>query len=185
MTFDLHTPRTGSWRAWIGAFAGAFLTSSMLLATIPSSRVLLEVPFYPDKTDQCGPATLAGVLSYWGKSSDPVKLRQEMYLAKLQGTLPMDLVAAAESYGLHVKMVAGNIDQIRSELRQGRPVLAMLNLGYSFMPVGHYVIVTGFDDQREGFYIHSAGKPNRFISYKKFGQQWRKTDYWAMLTEQA
>ena len=53
-------------------------------------------------------ATLAGVLSFWGKSTDPRQLRQEMYLAKLHGTLPMDLVLSAQHHGLKAEMIRGD-----------------------------------------------------------------------------
>jgi ABC-type bacteriocin/lantibiotic exporter with double-glycine peptidase domain len=144
--------------------------------------VLLKVPFFPDKTDQCGPATLAEVLSYWGKTADPKELSREMYLAKLHGTLPMDLMLTAESHGLKTEMIRGNMASLQSELEAGRPVLAMLNLGFSVVPVEHYVVVTGFNDEKKGLYMHSAGKENQFIPYKKFLREWEKTDDWAMLS---
>src|SRR5207247_2100689 len=100
-----------------------------------SSPLRLDVPFFPDKTDQCGPATLAGVLSFWGKSINPQQLRQEMYLAKLHGTLPMDLMLTARAHGLKAEMVQGNLEMLRAELEAGRPVLVMLNTGFSMVPV--------------------------------------------------
>lgn len=152
---------------------------SCLLAAV----LLLKVPFFPDKTDQCGPATLAGLLSFWGKPTDPKQLRDEMYVAKLHGTLPMDLVLTAQSHGLKTKMINGDLPSLRSELEAGRPVLAMLNLGFSTVPVDHYVIVTGYDDEKKGLYMHSAGKENQFISNAKFLRQWGKADNWAMLSQ--
>jgi len=149
-------------------------------ASLPS-HLLLIVPFFPDKTDQCGPATLAGVLSFWGKATDPQALKKEMYLAKLHGTLPMDLVLTAESHGLKTEMIRGDLPAIQAELQAGRPVLAMLNVGFSAVPVNHYIVITGFDDAKNGLYMHSAGKRNQFIPYKKFMRQWEKADYWAML----
>jgi ABC-type bacteriocin/lantibiotic exporter with double-glycine peptidase domain len=150
---------------------------------VASSPLFLKVPFFPDKTDQCGPATLAGVLSYWGKSTTPQALREEMYTAKLHGTLPMDLVLTAEAHGLKTKMVRGTLETLQSELRAGRPVLVMLNTGLSIVPIDHFVIVTGLDGERQGVLAHSSGTPNRFISYKKFLRLWEKTDYWTMLSQ--
>jgi len=123
------------------------------------------------------------MLSFWGKSTNPKQLRADMYSADLHGTLPMDLVVTAEKRGLYVNMVAGNRLQIQQELRAGRPVLAMLNRGYSFMPIHHYVLITGYDDARKGFFAHSGGQANQFIAYKKFESQWEKTDHWALLAQ--
>jgi ABC-type bacteriocin/lantibiotic exporter with double-glycine peptidase domain len=157
-----------------------FWVGSCLAEPLPS-QILLKIPFFRDTTDQCGPATLAEILGFWGKAANPTLLRKEMYQAKLHGTLPMDLMLAAESHGLKTELVRGDVSQLQSELRAGRPVLAMLNFGFSFMPMDHYVVVTGFDENRRGFFVHSAGKENQFLSYKKFRQAWEKTDYWTML----
>jgi ABC-type bacteriocin/lantibiotic exporter with double-glycine peptidase domain len=173
-----------------GKHGGVFLCCLSLWGGVQAApqmgaSVLLQVPFFPDKTDQCGPATLAGMLNFWGKQTDPKELRGEMYSDQLKGTLPMDLVSTAEKRGLEVTMVAGQIPQIQEELRAGRPVLAMLNRGYTIMPIDHYVLVTGYDEDRAGFFMHSGGKANQFISYRKFENQWKKTDHWAMFAKSA
>jgi ABC-type bacteriocin/lantibiotic exporter with double-glycine peptidase domain len=144
---------------------------------------LLKVPFFSDQTDQCGPATLASVLSYWGKAAALSRLRDEMYIAKLHGTLPMDVALAAEAHGLKIEMVRGDLSVLQTELRSGRPVIAMVNLGFSALPVDHYVVVTGIDEERKGVYMHSAGVENKFVPYKKFMGSWKKTDYWALLAQ--
>lgn len=159
------------------------LLGLQLSAQANAPHVLLRVPFFPDKTDQCGPSTLAALLSFWGQPVQPQDLRTEMYEAKLKGTLPMDLVHTAKTHLLEVKMVSGTLQQLRDELNAGRPVLAMLNLGFDMMPVGHYVIITGYDEDKGGLFMHSGGKANRFVSYKKFEKQWRKADYWALLAD--
>ena len=42
------------------------------------ARQLMTVPFYPDDTDQCGPAALASVLTFWGLRIHPQYLRDEV-----------------------------------------------------------------------------------------------------------
>ncbi len=153
----------------------------------PLAPVLLQVPFFPDKTDQCGPATLAEVLSFWGKEVTPAELSKEIYQRKLHGTLPMDMVLAAQSHtGCKPRWCAERSSNAsKSELSAGRPVLAMLNTGFVAVPVDHYVVVTGFDERRSGLYLHSANAKNQFISYKKFLKEWNKTDDWAMLAQKS
>jgi len=158
-------------------------SSSTIWGQDTASQVFLKVPFFPDRTDQCGPSTLAGILSYWGKAADPSTLRKEIYQDKLKGALPMDMVLAAEAHGLKTQMVRGDLAILRSELLAGRPVVAMLNTGFVAVPVDHYVIVTGFDEARQGLRVHSAGTENQFMSYKKFIRQWDKADNWAMLAQ--
>jgi ABC-type bacteriocin/lantibiotic exporter with double-glycine peptidase domain len=156
---------------------------SMIATSASAAR--LTVPFFPDKSDQCGPATLASVLSFWGKPTTPTRLRQELYLAKLHGTLPMDLLLTAQAHGLKADMVAGNLDTLRAEVGAGRPVIAMLNRGFEIAPINHYVVVTGFDETRQGLFVHSGGTKNQFIPYAAFLRQWKKTDYWTLLARPA
>jgi len=141
---------------------------------------LASVPFFPDDTDQCGPATLASVLTYWGVPSDPMTLKKQIYSARLGGTLPIDLLLAAQAHGLRAESYKGSLDNVRSELEAGHPLVAFLNLGYEFLPQGHYVVITGYDDQRQGVYVHSGLDRDEFLSYQSFLLSWEKTGRWTL-----
>ena len=52
----------------------------------PGRIVRIAVLFFPDGTDQCGPATLASVLMYWGIPSEPAVFKAEIYRPQLGGT---------------------------------------------------------------------------------------------------
>jgi len=144
-------------------------------------QVLLEAPFFPDHTDQCGPSALASVLGYWGREAEPGRLKEEIYLAGLKGSLPVDLVLAAQAHGMSAEMLDGGLPQLKKELDAGHPLIAFVNLGYRFVPIGHYMVVTGYDDRRQTIYAHSGMKRNRPISYAKFLRQWERTDRWTLL----
>jgi ABC-type bacteriocin/lantibiotic exporter with double-glycine peptidase domain len=141
---------------------------------------LASVPFFPDDTDQCGPATLASVLTYWGVPSDPVTLKGQIYSSRLRGSLPIDLLLAAQAHGLVAESYKGSLDNVRSELEAGHPLVAFLNLGYEFFPQGHYVVITGYDDQRQGVYVHSGLERDEFLSYDSFLRAWEKTGRWTL-----
>ncbi len=144
-------------------------------------QVRLDPPFYPDNTDQCGPSALASVLGYWGKPAEPGSLRKEIYQAKLKGSLTVDLLLAAEGRGLSAEMVEGGLVRVKSELDAGHPVIAFVNTGFSFYPVGHYLVITGYDDRRQSIFAHSGMKRDQEISYRKFDKQWERTERWALL----
>ncbi|OGR65874.1 MAG: hypothetical protein A2X31_00810 [Elusimicrobia bacterium GWB2_63_22] len=146
-------------------------------------EVALNVPFFPDNTDQCGPSALASVLGYWGKPAEPELLRQEIYQARLKGSLALDLLLAAGSRGLSAELVNGSLAKIREELDSGRPLIAFVNAGYSFYPAGHYLVITGYDDRRQRLTVHSGMKRNQRLPYGKFERQWRKTERWALLIQ--
>jgi len=166
------------------AVRGAVKGNFSLIPPEPSgpnkNDVHLVVPFFPDQTDQCGPTALASILAYWGIQSDPFTLKDEIYLHRLRGTLSIDLLVAAQSRGLHAEGFGGTLDQVKTELNAARPVVALLNLGWIIYPRGHYVVVTGYDEQRQGVYLHSGLTRDLFVPYPEFLINWEKTGRWML-----
>lgn len=142
---------------------------------------LTNVPFYPNNTDQCGPASLASILNFWNKDVTPEELKSQVYVQRLHGSLPMDMLPALKHYGLDGKIISGSYESVKAELRAGRPLIAYLDFGTRSHPIGHYVVVTGYDDQRGGLYIHSAMRKDKFARYERFNRGWKDTDYWLLL----
>lgn len=167
--------------AWLlGACAGLDAVKSPPLQT-RERRVKLDVPFYPDKTDQCGPSALASVLHYWGIRGEPDELRRDIYQARLGGSLPVDLLLAAESRGMSAEILDGSLPRLRRELDDGHPLIAFLDVGAPFMPVGHFLVITGYDDRLGGVYAHSGGDRDRFVTYAHLFRHWDKTQRWTLL----
>jgi ABC-type bacteriocin/lantibiotic exporter with double-glycine peptidase domain len=148
-------------------------------SAIRGGEVRLPVPFFPQTSDQCGPSSLASVLAYWGHPVEPRVLRSEIYQAKLHGTLPMDLMFGAQSHGLVADMHNGSLDELHREIDAKRPVIVYLNLGYTFMPIGHFVVVTGYNER--GVFAHSASHADQFFAVQAFEKKWSKTDHWLLV----
>ncbi|MBL0349696.1 MAG: C39 family peptidase [Elusimicrobia bacterium] len=142
---------------------------------------LLSVPFFPDNTDQCGPSSLASVLSFWGTPTAPGDLKSEIYLAQVKGSLPMDLMLAAQNRGFKAHLYNGSLEDVKVELSRGHPLVAFLNRGFLFAPMGHFVVVSGFDEVRQGFYVHSGLSKNKFMRYGSFWRNWKKTQQTTLL----
>ena len=150
----------------------------------PSSELAARVPnvaFFPDATDQCGPSTLAAILAFYGKPATPAELKSEIYLSKLKGTLPMDMERAADRHGLVAESRNIDLDTLKRELTQGRPVLLYLDHGLSFYPIGHYVVATGFDDARDGVIVNSGKREGALMRYRELMKEWNRTDRWALM----
>lgn len=141
----------------------------------------LEVPFFPDRTDQCGPSALASVLSYWGAGVSPAALKAAAYTPRLRGSLAIDLLLAARSRGMRAEAFVGSLERLKAELDEGRPVIAFINRGWRAVPIGHFLVVTGYDDARRVVTAHSGAKNAAAIPYKKFSAAWDKTGRWALL----
>ena len=171
-------------RAAIAALAACLLvgcaSSRASRAPAQARQVRLEVPFFADDTDQCGPSALAGVLGYWEKPALPALLREEIYRANLKGSLTVDLLLAAQRRGLSAEMADGGLIQLKKELDDGRPPIVFVNVGYRFYPIGHYMVITGYDDARRVLFAHSGLNRDQKISYNKFNRQWTLTKRWAL-----
>lgn len=176
----------GSWALKLGA---VFLLSACAqrqvttLTPSPSAKgnILLEVPFFPDRSDQCGPSTLASVLSYWGTAVKPGLLKKEIYSTGLKGSLSIDLLLAARSRGMSVEMFNGSLSRVKKELDAGHPLIAFVNYGFRLLPIGHFMVLTGYDDSRQAFYAHSGANKNTVLPYNKFASKWEKTGRWTLL----
>jgi len=169
----------------IAGCAGNSLGQNFKFGAEPKPSVsdarMVDVPFFPDKTDQCGPSALASVLSFWGRAVEPAVLKKEIYLAHLKGSLPIDLMLAAKSRGFEARLYSGSIDDLKSELGKGHPLVAYINRGFNLLPIGHYVVVCGYDEGRQGLFVHSGLSKDRFISYRSFLRSWNKTQRLTLL----
>jgi hypothetical protein len=76
--------------------------------------------------------------------------------------------------------MGGTLEQIKTELAADHPVIALLNLGWAIYPQGHYVVVTGYDEQRQGVYVHSGSARDVFVPYTLFLAKWEKTGRWML-----
>lgn len=145
------------------------------------SHILLQLPFFPENTDQCGPSALASVLRFWGDKTDPDQLKKEIYRSKLRGSLSIDLLLAAQNHGLSAEIINDGLPRLKKELDLAHPLIVFVNLGYRFIPIGHYMVVTGYDDGDQVIYVDSGTQKNEAISYADFLKEWRKTDQWTLL----
>lgn len=162
----------------VGLLSGC---ASSYKSRAPEGRgVRLEVPFFPDATDQCGPSALASLLGYWDRPALPSELRAEIYRANLKGALTVDMLLAAKRRGLSAEMVDGSVAFAKAELDEGRPVLVFVNLGLRVVPIGHYLVLTGYDENRRSFFAHSGKRRDLAISYAKLDGQWEKTNRWTL-----
>lgn len=139
----------------------------------------LAVPFYADRRDQWGPAALASVLSYWNKPAAPAELRKEVHFPKQPGSLALDLKYAARARGLEAEMyTGGNLRMLKQDLDEGRPVIVLVNIGFGWLPVRSYMVVTGYNEWLRGVYAHFGPNKDFFLSYSQFEEDWKKAGGW-------
>jgi len=151
-----------------------------LSITRPSQTVTIEeVPFFPQLDYQCGPASLAGVLGYYGDDVGPDEIAEAIYRERIRGTVSLDMVLYARKRGFASKWYQGNTDDIIGAVDRGNPVIVMIDLGFSLARVYHYMVITGYSFK--GVIANTGTTPQKLIPWERFMSQWEKTHNWTLM----
>ena len=141
-----------------------------------------SVPFYAQTAHQCGPAALATVLDHSGVSVTPDTIADEVYLPGLEGSLQVEMLAAARRHGRIPFLIPHDCDALLDELEAGNPVLVLQNLAFERFPKWHYAVVVGYEPERNRFILRSGKKERKTENSLMFQRYWRMADYWGMVT---
>ncbi len=183
-----------------GRFLPALLAAVLICAcTAPQTRALRQlpasaaapvnaapteiagVPFFPQEEHQCGPAALATMLAFAGRSVTPATLTEKVYVPARKGSFALEMVAAARSEGRLVYPLAPQMEAVLTALAQGYPVLVLQNNGLGIYPVWHFAVVVGADRAGEKLWLRSGRTERLEISFSTFERTWARADYWGVL----
>ena len=139
------------------------------------------VPFFPQKDYQCGPASLATAMAYSGMSIAPDDLVSKVYLPNRGGSLQVEMLAAARSYGLVSWQLGPRFDDLLREVQAGTPVIAMQDYGLWPIRYWHYAVVVGFDRETGKAVLRSGEKRRLEIPFAVLEYTWKESSYWAMV----
>ncbi|RJG03890.1 PA2778 family cysteine peptidase [Noviherbaspirillum sedimenti] len=148
---------------------------------LPASATVADVPFYPQDDYQCGPAALAMAAGAAGTQLRPEDLVEQVYLPARQGSLQLEMLAVGRRYGLLSYQLKPGVENLLQEVAAGNPAIVLQNLSFSFSPVWHYAVVTGFDRSRNMLRLHSGRTRDMEMSLYTFERTWARADQWAML----
>ncbi|MFC3608856.1 PA2778 family cysteine peptidase [Stutzerimonas tarimensis] len=151
---------------------------------LPRQAELSEVPFFPQEEYQCGPAALATMLNHRGLASTPEGLVDRVYLPERQGSLQVEMVAAARAHGLLVYSLAPRMETLLAEVAAGNPVLVLQNLAFNRWPQWHFAVVVGYDLDEQIVILRSGTEARRKEGFREFQRAWFKGQRWAVLTVQ-
>lgn len=145
-------------------------------------RVILEgVRHEYQKFNNCGPATLAMALSYWGWQGDQLTtraaLRPNHARVDDKNVNPWEMVAFSNQQpGLRALMgVGGELELLKGLVSAGFPVI--IEIGIQPQPkdwMGHYLLISGYDDAKEQLITQdSLSGSNLPVNYAQLEDGWR------------
>src|SRR5262249_34976020 len=105
------------------------LRDSWLPQGLPPEGGLGAGPLFPQDDYQCGPPALAVVLANAGVKATPQELVPQVSLPARQGSLQVEMLAAARRNGLVSYTLAPSYEALLRELAAGTPVILLQNLG--------------------------------------------------------
>lgn len=146
-----------------------------LTPTLPAT-VLTGLTHQWQTWNNCGPATITMNLSYFGRTETQVEAAQFLKPNRDDKNVsPYELAAYARSLGMEAMVrQGGSLEQLKTFLSNGLPVLAETWLVHDGDGLGHYRLVTGFDEaSRSLTTFDSLNGPGYPVSYEQFDADWR------------
>jgi len=142
------------------------------------SASLGPLAFIGQTLNNCGPASVSEVLSYWSIVRSQRQVQSALRAdGNTHGMSLFGVPSYARSVGVDTLMgVAGNDALIKALISNGFPVIVSQWVSLSDQ-YGHYRPIQAYDDQRGGFVASDPYLgPNAFMSYTEFDQTWDVTD---------
>jgi predicted double-glycine peptidase len=144
-----------------------------------NTHIIENITFYPQETYQCGPASLAEVLNYWGVNVTPDNIAKEIFSESARGTLNIDMVLYTQRKGLHATQYTGSMEDLKKEINSGYPIIVLVDYGFSVYQVNHFMVIIGYNEY--GVIVNSGRDKEKFIPEEKFMKTWKRTNYWTLL----
>jgi len=147
----------------------------------PGAARLDHVPFFAQLDYQCGPASLAGVLSYYGKSVTPEAVARAIFRPNIHATVTLDMVLYAREQGLSAEWSNGSVDDIVRAVDEGVPLIVMVDFGFAAISKNHYMVVVGYGP--DGIVANSGTSRETLILWNDFLPTWERAKCWTLRIE--
>lgn len=152
-----------------------------LPAGLPARVKLGDVPFFPQKDYQCGPAALATALAKAQVAVTPDELVGQVYLPARQGSLQVEMLAAPRRYGMVSYQLDPRFEDLLREVAAGTPVIVLQDYGVWPFSIWHYAVVAGYDYPKGEVVLRSGEKAQLAMPFGVLEYTWKESGYWAMV----
>lgn len=157
-------------------------TSSAFSAPTGSGKVE-NVPFYSQLTYHCGPASLAGVLNFYGDAVTANQIARAIFRDNIHGTVTLDMVLYVRERGFSARWYSGNTNDIQCAVDGDVPLIVMIDLGFANLRKYHYMVVIGYD--WEGVIVNSGKEAEKLMRWDRFFPLWQRAKCWTLRVEPA
>lgn len=152
-------------------------------AGLPDRVELDAVPFFPQTPYHCGPAALAMTLVHAGYAQvTPEALTDQVFLPAREGTLQLEMLAAARRAGALPVRVPGELQAACADLAAGQPLVVLQNLGLAIAPRWHYAVLVGYDRAPGELLLRSGTTRREAMAFTLFERTWARGGHWAIAT---
>lgn len=148
---------------------------------VPRRVELDSTPFYPQTEHHCGPAALATVLVAAGIPADPARLAAGVFLPTREGSLQIEMLAAARRAGAVATKLPPALDAVAREAAAGTPVVVLQNLGLAVSPRWHYAVWIGHDLDAGLALLRSGTTKREAMPLETFELTWARGEHWAFV----
>ena len=161
-------------------------TASLVPTPIPASASLSGIRHEYQKFNNCAPASLSMVLSYWGWTGDQFATRAYLrpsFEIDDKNVNPFEIVDfVKKSTGFDALWrVGGDLTLLKRLLAAGFPVLIEKGLDpHDDAWLGHYQVMSGYDDAQGRFLVYDSyeGPPEAYgVPYDVIAQFWRHFNF--------
>jgi tetratricopeptide (TPR) repeat protein len=159
---------------------------SLTFTPIPQNVSLSGIRHEYQKFNNCAPANLSMILSYWGWQGDQFATRAYLrpsHEIDDKNVNPFEIVNFVESSTEYDALwrVGGDLDLLKRLVAAGFPVLIEKGLHPSHDAwLGHYQTVSGYDDTKSQFLVYDSyeGPPEAYgVPYAFVAQFWRHFNF--------
>ncbi len=158
---------------------GTSQTASVAPHPAPARYALTGLKHSWQTLNNCGPASVAAVLSYYGINVSQEEARQALRPdPKSTGMGWQVITPYVVKFGLEAKpRTGGTRDLIKSLVANDIPVIVLQNVSET-NPISHFRVVVGYDDGPGVFFVNdSLLGPNVAIPYDSFDERWKALAY--------
>lgn len=135
-------------------------------SNLPKKYRIDYVPYIRQGHNQCFPTCLAMIFKFYGKEISLKEIDDWTRGARGTPTKEAERFCQMKRFNTYV-FYDWKGDRIKYFLAQRYPLIAEIQSG-AFGISFHVIVLTGYDDEKQVFYINDPARKDKEISYKKF-----------------